>query len=57
MVGQYLRDQESVSPLGWACVVTVPQPSRTFMLIPIAVVGAPPPPCRMTLALSEQESA
>ena len=38
MVGQYLGDQESVSPLGWACVVTAPQPSRTFMLIPIAVV-------------------
>ena len=38
MVGQYLRDQDSVSPLGWACVVTAPQPSRTFMLMPIAVV-------------------
>ena len=38
MVGQYFRDQESVSPLGWACVVTAPQPSRTFMLMPIAVV-------------------
>ena len=38
MVGQYLRDQESVSPLGWACVVIAPQPSRTFMLMPIAVV-------------------
>ena len=38
MAGQYLRGQESVSPLGWACVVTAPQPSRTFMLMPIAVV-------------------
>ena len=27
-----------MSPLGWACVVTVPQPCRTFMLMPIAVV-------------------
>ena len=38
MVRQYLEDQESVSLLGWACVVTAPRPSRTFMLMPIAVV-------------------
>ena len=38
MVGQYFRDQESVSPLGWVCVVTAPQPCGTFMLMPIAVV-------------------
>ena len=38
MVGQYSRDQKSVCPLGWACVVTAPQPCRTFMLMPITVV-------------------
>ena len=27
-----------MSPLGWACVVTAPEPCRTFMLAPIAVV-------------------
>ena len=38
MVELYSRDQESMSPLGWACVVTAPQPCRTFMLMPIAAV-------------------
>ena len=38
MVGQNFRDQESVSPLGWACVVTALQPYCTFMLMPVAVV-------------------
>ena len=38
MVGQYLRDQDSVSLLGWTCVVTALQPCRTFMLMPIVVV-------------------
>ena len=38
MVGQIFRDQESVRPLGWACVVTALQPCCTFMLMPVAVV-------------------
>ena len=38
MVGQNFRDQELVSPLSWACVVTTLQPCCTLMLMPIAVV-------------------
>ena len=38
MVGQKFRDQESVSPLGWVCVVTALEPCCKFMLMPIAVV-------------------
>ena len=38
MVGQYVREQEAMSPLGWPCVVAEPQPCRTSMLMPIVVV-------------------
>ena len=38
MAEQYFWDQESVNPRGWVCVATAQQPSRMFMLMPIAAM-------------------